>query len=309
MFKLVNRRTSTDALSRVEDLVNVSVDVQYTHITYETKESLYEGELKPNKYFTHIGFIEAVSENLNNLQFIDGHAVYHLIDITMVEIPKPHDIDAMLKTIDDQQKEIAMLRDVIDRGQLFDVRVLDQYTLVDPIIGNCEIDGIKYNLYNINREFKLDNKYTAELYELNTKFLGGTDIGKFHKVVKQSICNCGSSVLNAYITPNKLITFTLRGTLFNAGGHNTPDKCNALAWEIGSYVNYHWPRNPIKYMDSDGIWFLQWLMMNIHVLYRRYIRYVFSTTADFSVYISVDRLQPYEPIWRVNDGKPFIIYK
>lgn len=125
------------------------VDVPYTHLTYETKDKLYEGKLIPNKYFTYLGFIEAISENLNKLQFVDGRAVYHLLSIDLVEVPKPYDIDALLKTIDEQKKEIDTLRHIISTGQLFDVRVLDQYTLTDLIINERIIDGIKYNLYEI----------------------------------------------------------------------------------------------------------------------------------------------------------------
>jgi hypothetical protein len=285
----------------VEDLVNVSVDVIYTHITYETKDKLYEGELKPNKYFTHVGFIEAVSENLSNLQFVDGRAVFHLIDIAMVEIPKPYDIDAMLKTIDDQQKEISILRDVIDRGQLFDVRILDQYTLVDPIIGNREIDGIEYNLYEIKDP--VIGHVANDGYMQKIMHKAGT-VMPFQRV---GICMCNVKNWSycTYITEHIIIPinvghimhFADRNSYCNMqwGPFGQPHICGKLEWLPSG--------NAAK--DKHCDLFVTWFMYNIHILYRRYIKVIYGNT--LRIYVSVNREQPYEHIWTVGGGKPLII--
>ena len=112
MFKLIKKELETDALARVEELIDQVSPVEFTHLQYETRDKLFEGDVtKPNSYFTYLGFIDAIKENIDKLQFVDGFAVYHLIKVKMTEIKMPYDM-ALIKL----KEEVIQCNDRLSRA-------------------------------------------------------------------------------------------------------------------------------------------------------------------------------------------------
>ena len=197
MFKLIKKEIQTDSLSRVEDLIDQVNYIEFTHLQYETKEKLFEGDLTYcDDYFTYKGFIKAIKENLHKLEFIDGFAVYHLIKVKMVEIPKPYDMQELLNTIKQQENEIKILHHVIDKGQFFDIRELDKYALLEPVIGERMFDGLQYNLYEIKEPEKNPHGYQIQNDGyMNSMFGLPCMAGKFP--LNKGCGNCDREVYNS----------------------------------------------------------------------------------------------------------------
>jgi len=331
MFKLIKKEINTDSLSRVEDLIDQVNPIEFTHLHYETKEKLYEGNLTccGDIYFTYNGFIKAIKENLHKLEFIDGFAIYHLIKVKMEEIPKPYNINELLTTIKQQENEIKILRDVIDKGKLFDIRELDKYSLLEPVIGERIFNGLKYNLYEIKETEKTLYGYQIQNDGyMNSMFGLACMAGKFpfHRG-----CRCGLKGFQGqsysvtppaiHITPFKLIQIQI-SHLFrdfdsgdrrktNHGCHITdiiwnesvfPQHGGTLSLSDIGHPNF-WQLQALKTQHIDL--FIAWFQYNIHVLYRRYIKVVYGAT--LRIYVSVDRKQPEESIWKVGGESPIIV--
>ena len=123
MFKLIKKELETDALARVEDLIDQVSPVEFTHLQYETRDKLFEGDItKPNSYFTYLGYINAIKENIDKLQFVDGFAVYHLIKVKMIEVKMPYDM-ALIKLKEDLVQCNDRLTRTVDLLMAYETRL------------------------------------------------------------------------------------------------------------------------------------------------------------------------------------------
>jgi hypothetical protein len=107
MFKLIQQQDHNSELSRVEDLV-LEYDLKlntYTHLIYCDGHVEYSSMLKNTapEYFTYQGWHKYIHDNLEKIKFIDGHAVYQMINLPMIK--NEHYIDISL--LKDQNKQLT----------------------------------------------------------------------------------------------------------------------------------------------------------------------------------------------------------
>lgn len=106
MFSLIKLENS-NGLSQVEDLIGHRLDMQYTHIQYINDGATYIGELgQTHAYFTTSGWFKYLADHISDFKFMDGRAVYHLVEIDMWRQVKP-------VTIEDLQREIQLLKETV----------------------------------------------------------------------------------------------------------------------------------------------------------------------------------------------------
>lgn len=109
-FKLISRAIESNELSRVEDLVNMPQSATPTHLVYNNGITEYTVELNVIPiYFTSTGWYKYISDNLEKLQFVDGSAVYHLVDLPMVKNELFISMSLLLKQNDELQAKVAEL--------------------------------------------------------------------------------------------------------------------------------------------------------------------------------------------------------
>ena len=109
-FKLISRVVESNELSLVEDLVNMPLSDTPTHLVYGDGITEYTAELNVIPiYFTSAGWYKYISDNLEKLQFVDGRAVYHMVDLPMVKNELFISTSLLLKQNDELQTKVAEL--------------------------------------------------------------------------------------------------------------------------------------------------------------------------------------------------------
>jgi hypothetical protein len=147
----------------------------------------------------------------------------------------------------------------------------------------------------------------------------------------QNICTCNPAYQqfinhkDIHITPFKLIKFTINHMFRYADLHDHrkfkhgPSCILEMVWNESAFPQHGGtlsPPHPHFDLGSKPWWpasfktqhidlFINWFQYNIHVLYRRYIKIVYGGT--LRIYVSVDRAQPEEPIWKVGGDGPLIV--
>jgi hypothetical protein len=75
--------------------VNKSNNLPDTLI-YQTGNKQYRALIIPSKYFTYLGYLDYLCDNLKSIKFVNNRAVYEMVNLPMELVDEPTE----LKTIE-----------------------------------------------------------------------------------------------------------------------------------------------------------------------------------------------------------------
>ena len=179
-FKLISRIVESNALALVEDLVNMPLSDTPTHLVYSDGITEYTVELNVIPiYFTSTGWYKYISDNLEKLQFVDGSAVYHLVDLPMVKNELFISMSLLLKQNDELQAKVAELT-----YQLEQIKTTNLFTnvLFASVYPNWEneaqfkqLDDYKYLSIVLDKTIDSFDHNFQETYVIGRKFVHRSD--------------------------------------------------------------------------------------------------------------------------------------
>ena len=149
MFKLTTHTTITDALSRVEDLIDMPNIKTPSHLVYSDGHVEYTTKLDTApEYFSYVGWYKYLADNLDNLKFINERAVYQLVDLPMVKTENFINAADLIKRNDELTGEVSRLTYELTQVQELNIFTGVLFSGVYPIWTNeaefKQLDDYKY---------------------------------------------------------------------------------------------------------------------------------------------------------------------